>query len=176
MADVSISYKGSTVAEINGYGTKTLKTSGKYCEGDVVVTYAPRLRIYEFSLTKKSGWIELFTLDSETASHINEPNFAVILQCLSDFTQVDGTVSYCFVSNTAWGTQGSSQYPVYGLSGIASSSTVTTPQQGYYPPNKTDTAYSLGGGGMFRLTSGKYYYRPGSYYCRAGNYRLTFMW
>ena len=39
MADVSIKYKGSAIAELSASGTKTLKTSGKYCEGDVTVLY-----------------------------------------------------------------------------------------------------------------------------------------
>lgn len=43
MADVRISYKGGAIAELDGPGTKTLKTGGRYCEGDVVVTYTPRV-------------------------------------------------------------------------------------------------------------------------------------
>ena len=39
MADVTLTYKGSTIAEMNATGTKTLKTSGKYCEGDIGVNY-----------------------------------------------------------------------------------------------------------------------------------------
>ena len=39
MADVTLTYKGSTIAEMNNSGTKTLKTSGKYCEGDIGVSY-----------------------------------------------------------------------------------------------------------------------------------------
>ena len=39
MADVTLTYKGSTIAEMNDTGTKTLKTSGKYCEGDIGVNY-----------------------------------------------------------------------------------------------------------------------------------------
>ena len=34
---VNIKYKGSTIAEITESVTKTLKTSGKYCEADIVV-------------------------------------------------------------------------------------------------------------------------------------------
>ncbi len=34
---VTVKYKGSTVAELTESGTKTLKTSGKYCESDIVV-------------------------------------------------------------------------------------------------------------------------------------------
>lgn len=34
---VTIKYKGNTIASANTDTTKTLKTSGKYCEGDIVV-------------------------------------------------------------------------------------------------------------------------------------------
>lgn len=40
MADVTISYKGSSIATMDASGTKTLETSGKYCEGDITVQYA----------------------------------------------------------------------------------------------------------------------------------------
>ena len=33
----TVKYKGSTIAELAESGTKTLKTSGKYCEADIVV-------------------------------------------------------------------------------------------------------------------------------------------
>lgn len=39
MAGVTLTYKGSTIAEMSNSGSKTLKTSGKYCEGDIVVNY-----------------------------------------------------------------------------------------------------------------------------------------
>lgn len=39
MADVTIRYKGNTIAEMNEGGSKTLKTSGKYCEGDIGIEY-----------------------------------------------------------------------------------------------------------------------------------------
>lgn len=34
---VSIKYKGSEIAALTATGTKTLKTAGKYCEGDITV-------------------------------------------------------------------------------------------------------------------------------------------
>ena len=40
MAGVDIKYKGSSIASIQGSGSKTLKTQGKYCEGDILVDYA----------------------------------------------------------------------------------------------------------------------------------------
>ena len=39
MAEVEISYNGSTIATMNASGTKTLETGGKYCEGDITVAY-----------------------------------------------------------------------------------------------------------------------------------------
>lgn len=39
MVDVIITYKGTTVAGMDNSGTKTLKTAGKYCEGDIAVSY-----------------------------------------------------------------------------------------------------------------------------------------
>ena len=39
MADVTLTYKGNTIAEMSNTGTKTLKTAGKYCEGDIGVSY-----------------------------------------------------------------------------------------------------------------------------------------
>ena len=39
MADVNIKYKGTSIATIDASGSKTLQTSGKYCEGDIVVEY-----------------------------------------------------------------------------------------------------------------------------------------
>lgn len=39
MADVTLTYKGSTIAEMDTSGSKTLKTAGKYCEGDIGVSY-----------------------------------------------------------------------------------------------------------------------------------------
>lgn len=40
MADVTVKYKGAVIATVDSSGTKTLETSGKYCEGDIAVEYA----------------------------------------------------------------------------------------------------------------------------------------
>ena len=40
MADLTIKFKGQPIAEPTESGTKTLKTAGKYCEGDITVEYA----------------------------------------------------------------------------------------------------------------------------------------
>ena len=40
MADLTIKFKGQPIVEMTESGTKTLKTAGKYCEGDIKVEYA----------------------------------------------------------------------------------------------------------------------------------------
>ena len=40
MADLTIKFKGQTIAEMTESGTKMLKTAGKYCEDDITVEYA----------------------------------------------------------------------------------------------------------------------------------------
>lgn len=39
MSDVTIKYKGQSIATMDASGTKTLGTQGKYCEGDIGVEY-----------------------------------------------------------------------------------------------------------------------------------------
>ena len=39
MADVTINYKGESIASLSASGTKTLETEGKYCEDDIEVVY-----------------------------------------------------------------------------------------------------------------------------------------
>lgn len=39
MSDITVSYKGSTIATMEASGTKTLLTNGKYCEDDITLTY-----------------------------------------------------------------------------------------------------------------------------------------
>lgn len=39
MADITLTYKGATIAELNDSGSKTLRTADKFCEADIVVKY-----------------------------------------------------------------------------------------------------------------------------------------
>ena len=56
MADVTVKYNGSTIAELNAEGSKTLKTSGKYCENNIDIAYIPKL-------IADSGFLSLTTID-----------------------------------------------------------------------------------------------------------------
>ena len=40
MSDLTIKYKNQPITELSESGTKTLKTAGKYCEGDISVEYS----------------------------------------------------------------------------------------------------------------------------------------
>ena len=51
MSDITISYKGNSIATMDATGSKTLLTEGKYCEDDITVAY-----------TKPSGGSSAFTL------------------------------------------------------------------------------------------------------------------
>ena len=39
MADVTLTYKGATIAELSESGSATLETAGKYCEADISLEY-----------------------------------------------------------------------------------------------------------------------------------------
>lgn len=39
MSDITISYKGNSIATMDATGTKTLLTEGKYCEDDITIDY-----------------------------------------------------------------------------------------------------------------------------------------
>lgn len=60
MADVTINYKGSKIAELSASGTKTLKTSGTYCEGDISVSYD---KIPESEILGDTGFLSLSIID-----------------------------------------------------------------------------------------------------------------
>ena len=39
MSEIAINYKGNSIATMDASGTKTLLTSGKYCEANLEVVY-----------------------------------------------------------------------------------------------------------------------------------------
>ena len=185
MADVSIKYKDSVIAEMSEEGTKTLKTAGKYCEGDISVSYVPPAegggeaesvpcKIYEITLAKSSGWVKLITLDPEVLAHINDPKFTVVLAISSEYEFVSYSGCCYMATNTAFAMNGN--YPVYGYSNRQGTTTSNGIQAIFYPANYTETSTSLGGLGCFRLNGSDYYLRPSDGYIRNGTYRLIFTW
>ena len=175
MAEVNVKYKDSTIAELNGADTVTLSTEGTYCEGNIEVEYAPRTRIYELTLAKASGWVLLTALDDDVLQHINDEDLTVTLQLMSDFSIVTYVLNVAIATNKQQLSATSSNYPVYGVGLRQNNATNIAHLPIYYPANKTDTSTSLGGA-QFRITDGKYYFRPGDGYLGASIYKLIFSW
>lgn len=174
MANVTIKYKDTTIAEMNGKGSKTLKTSGTYCEGNVEVAYTPNIKSYEITLTKAYGRILLTTLDDEVLAHINDKNLIVTLNNMNDYVYSAYTGYNYLVRNVS--TAVNSGNEIYGMGDRVSGTATAAPNNIYYPANYTGTSTSKGGFGIFHLISGKYYITPGDGYIADGTYKLTFVW
>ena len=176
MADVTIKYKGETIAEMSGTSEKTLKTGGTYCEDDIEIAYAPRSRTYEVTIGSHNPaiWNLLVTLDADVLAHINDPTFTVNFHIIDTnyvFEKYSG--SMYTASNVQIGLQNES--PLYGYSGRQQKETLVSIGYIYHPANQTESKCS-GGYGAFRVSSGKYYLKPLDGYIHKGNYRLTFTW
>ena len=174
MADVTIKYNGSSVAELNGTGNKTLKTSGKYCEGNVEVAYAPRSKTYEITLVKASGWVLLTTLDDDVIAHINDATLKVDFECLNPYVYTWYTGFRYHASNVPVGNY--SGKTLYGSADRHQNETNTAMGHIYYPANHTVAENHGGAYGQFRLSGNQYYILPGDGFIGAGTYRLTFAW
>ena len=174
MADVTIKYKGSTIAEMSGTDAKTLKTAGTYCEGDITVDYAPRCKTYEITLSKSSGWVLLTALDDEVLAHINDTDLTVSLKKIGDYEYINYSGNCYICGNVPCGYSGS--YAVYGSGNRMNTETSISTTHLFYPANKTDTSTSIGGAGVFRLNGKNYYIRPGDGYVCPGTWKLIFTW
>lgn len=180
MPDVTIKYKNNIIAELDSSTTsKTLKTSGKYCDGDINVIYAPaqteiNCKMYEITLSKGSEWIKLIDLDAEVLEHINDKNFTVLLANMSDYVYEFYSGAFYVASNNPYGMENG--YPVYGYSNRQTSESRNISVGMFYPANNTETSTNLGGYGAFRVDGNKYYLKPHDGFIRAGKYRLLFVW
>ena len=174
MADVTINYKGGKIAELSDTGSKTVKTSGKYCEGDIEVSYTPNIKTYEVTLSRAYGRILLTTLDSEVVEHINDKSLIVTLINTNDYVYASYTGYNFLVRNVS--TAVNSSNAIYGMGDRVQGTATAAPGNIYYPANYTGTSTSKGGFGIFHLISGKYYITPGDGYIADGTYKLTFMW
>ena len=116
MADVEIKYKGASIATLNETGTKTLKTSAKYCEDDITVFYTKSAvpaetnhRHYEYdnpvAVSGSGNYITVVSGD-ETLKRVRS------LDTLLVICRMTGTVS-CVKS--CLGTNELNTYPIYNF-------------------------------------------------------------
>lgn len=89
MADVTINYKGSKIAEFSG-GSKTVETSGMYCEGDISIVHTPRFKIYEVNVPTAVAvqYVTLVTGDSDVAAHYADEHAMVTVRKITNNTSV----------------------------------------------------------------------------------------
>lgn len=174
MAAVGIGYSGVLIAEMDEPGTVTLKTSGTYCRGNVVVAYAPRSRTYDITLAKFSGWGLLTALDEDVLEHINDSTFTVSMIRTDDYSYEFYSATMALCGNRQFGVHNDA--PFYGVASRMSNATTTALGAMWYPANNTELTTSVSGLGMFALADGNYYFKPGDGFVQGGSWRLTFNW
>ena len=81
---VTITYGGSTIASLSASGSKTLLTAGKYCEGNIGVSYqaesTPNYRKYTGTIDTDvvgTGAKALLVTSDEVAAHYTDSTFKV---------------------------------------------------------------------------------------------------
>ena len=90
MSGVSIEYKGSTIATIEDTGSKTLKTQGKYCEGDILVEYEAPPAPQPTLATKQITANGTYAAEDDNADGYSEVEVAVPREITK---LVDGTIT-----------------------------------------------------------------------------------
>lgn len=118
--DVIISYKGAEIATMSDSGTKTLQTQGKYCEGDIVVSYTKsggggggggsglRLAWAHFygawTSIGDSNWTKTVTIDGVTDDDFVQcfpaPSNNTNGRLVSVYTHTSGSVTLVFYSSS----------------------------------------------------------------------------
>jgi hypothetical protein len=166
---------------MNESDTKTLNTSGCYCEDDIVVDYIPsnkggNSKTYEITLLKASGKILLLELEDDVLAHMDDPRLTVTLINVSGYSFEKYSVAFVTISNTTFAVQGDVQ--MYGMALRQGTETGTTLGRVSCPANNEVENITGGNVGWFILDrdNKKYYIKPGDGFIRSGTYRLTFAW
>lgn len=117
MSDVTIKYKGQSIATMDATGSKPLRTAGKYCEGDIDVEYVkPSGGTLEIRSNGTSNFQAMEIADAESVSieHYNW-NRRMSIGILSAFKNAEKiSVSY---SGGHYPTDGTDAFRDYANSG-----------------------------------------------------------
>ena len=184
MADVEIKYKGALIAALDTSGTKTLKTSGKYCEDDITVSYTKsavpaetnhRHYVYD-NPTAVSGSGNYITVVSgdETLKRVRS------LDTLLVICRMTGTAS-CVKS--CIGTNALKTYPIYSFA-TACQGVLRYNTDGVINANNTvnavddDTNITAGSGRIYITPEGdlRIYGNTASYPILAGKVIVDVLW
>ena len=174
MADVTIKYKGVERATLNASGRKTIKTAGKYCEGDIIVDYekpvvpsSSKTKIYWYNPSSDvSGakWVTLVENDADLAAHRADSTMTVLFRRVIDISG-SSAIKLVVQGNTGFGS-------LYG-SGIRASSSSNT---GYQPKQNLTTGTSSACELTIDSNGSLKYYNSGSYPIRAGLHLIIATW
>ena len=180
MAANKVIYGGETLVDLTMDSVTPDKLAAGVTAHDksgnkITGTMSANFKIYDITLAHVGGWVLLTALDSEVLAHINDSSLVVTLTNMSPYEYVQFTVSCYIAMNIPFAYV--SGYGVYGLTNRQNSTTSNSVFPSYMPANNTKISdATLMGNANFRITDGKYYFRPDEYGVRPGNYRLTFCW
>ena len=115
-ADVLVSYNGEAIVAMMGAEDKTLKTAGKYCEGDITVSYTPQgsITTATFSVQGESYYTDgnMTVQHSAYSQNLNGPVGSLVF-CIPSARPEPGTVTAGVSLVTSSGTT----YRVYEVTG-----------------------------------------------------------
>lgn len=121
MADVEISYRGNVISSMSASGTKTLQTSGKYCDDDITVVYTspggggvtlPAIGAAIWGTIASSSYLALGT-GAKTEYGLNSDMFSYstgVFTCLSA-----GSYTAYLCSRGGYNNQGTARYAHFKL-------------------------------------------------------------
>lgn len=132
MADVTLTYKGQNILELSASGNKTILTAGKYCEGDITLTYI-----------KTGSSYTILKGTSQPAAGIGQDG-DVYLQ----FSALDGEITNTYVKvNGAWQALVGSDEDAVANSGMYTGTEAPPPatlgSDGDYYYQRTDLFHSI---------------------------------
>ena len=184
MADVEIKYKDAVIATLDETGTKTLKTSGKYCESDITVSYTKSAvpaetnhRHYEYdnpSAVSGGGNYVTVVSGDETLKQVRS------LDTLLVVCRMSGTVS-CVKS--CFGTNAKGIYPILNAA-TDCQSVLRLKADGLLNSNNTvnavddDTSLTTGSGRIYITPEGdlRIYGNTNAYPIPAGEIIVAVLW
>ena len=113
---VTIGYNGSTIASMSASGSKTLLTEGKYCGGNITVSYQESaVPCRSFTVTVASDQTSktyLTSAESEIVSHMSDANFWVAVLPLFGYSS---GLSFRGGFNTNRDLRADAAAPIYGM-------------------------------------------------------------
>ena len=171
---VTIEYKGNTIATMNESGSKSLLTAGKYCEGNIGVSYqesaADPVPCKSFTATitaDQTTKTYLTPADNDIVSHRTDANFWVAVIPLFGYSS---GLSFRGGFNTTRNLHEGGSDNVYGILYITNSSGASS----YALPSKTSTASGADNG--VDSTGRIFVYATSTVVLKAGDYPCVCGW